>query len=500
MANKYVMAIDEGTTSARAIIFDRESNIIGIGQYEFPQYYPKPGWVEHNPEEIWNTQIKAIKTAIKVANIEPKDIATIGITNQRETTVMWDRKTGKPVYNAIVWQCRRSRDIVNNLKENYYNTIREKTGLIPDSYFSGPKIKWLLDNIPGLRERAENGKILFGTIDTFLIWKLSSGKIHVTDYSNASRTMLFNIHTLNWDKEILQILNIPESILPEVRPSSKIYGHTDKKIIGAEIPISGDAGDQQAALFGQACYHPGMVKNTYGTGNFILMNTGSNPIKSKNLLTTIAWGVNKKIEYALEGSIFITGAAVQWLKDSLKVITLSPESERLAESLTSNDGVYCVPAFSGLGAPYWDQDARGIIIGITRGTTKEHLSRAILESIAYLSKDVLIEMEKDSRIKITELRVDGGITDNTFLMQFQADILGKRLVKPTIRETTALGAAYLAGLSVGYWNSQEEISKMWKKEREFLPTMPEDKRNRLHAAWKEAVKRSMGWNRVIKEN
>lgn len=497
--SKYVLSLDEGTTSARAIVFDKESNIKGVGQYEFPQYYPKPGWVEHNPEEIWQAQLKAFMTALERAKAEPKDIAAIGVTNQRETTILWEKDTGKPVYNAIVWQCRRTADIVDDLRKNYYDPIKEKTGLVPDSYFSGPKIKWLLDNIPGLRERAKKGEILFGTIDTFLIWRLSGGKVHVIDYSNASRTMIFNIKTLEWDKEILKVLDIPEAILPQPKPSSEVYGYTDKYVFGAEVPISGDAGDQQAALFGQACYKPGMVKNTYGTGNFMLMNTGERAYKSTGLLTTIAWGLNGKVEYALEGSVFITGAAVQWLRDSLKIIEVSPEVEPLAASLASNDGVYFVPAFVGLGAPYWDQYARGLVIGITRGTRRAHFARAVLESMAYLTKDVLVEMEKDSGIKVAELRVDGGAVNNNFLMQFQADILGTNVVRPVIQETTALGAAYLAGLAVGYWSSQDEIAKMWKVDKDFVPKMDEATRQRLYAAWKEAVNRSLGWAKVLKD-
>ncbi len=497
--NNFILSLDEGTTSARAIVFDRESNIRGVGQYEFTQYYPKPGWVEHNPDEIWDAQMRAVKTAMEKASVGPKDIAAVGITNQRETTILWDKNTGKPVYNAIVWQCRRTADIVDGLKKEHYDTIREKTGLVPDAYFSGTKIKWILDNVPGVREKAEKGEILFGTIDTFLIWRLSGGKTHVIDYSNASRTMIFNIHKLDWDDELLEILNIPREILPEPKPSSEIYGYTDKEVFGAEVPIAGDAGDQQAALFGQACYKLGMVKNTYGTGNFMLMNTGEKPYKSKDLLTTIAWGLKGKVEYALEGSIFITGAAVQWLRDSLKIIEVSAEVEPLAKDLASNDGVYFVPAFVGLGAPYWDQYARGLVIGITRGTRRAHFARAVLESIAYLTRDVLHNMEKDSGIKVAELRVDGGATKNDFLMQFQADVLGTKVVRPVIQETTALGAAYLAGLAVGYWKDQEEIAKMWKVEGEFEPKMDVKTREKLYGGWKEAVKRSLGWARVLQD-
>lgn len=497
--SKYVLSLDEGTTSARAIVFDKLSNIVGVGQYEFTQYYPKPGWVEHDADEIWKAQMKAVHTALEKAGAKPGDIAAIGITNQRETTVLWDKHTGKPVYHAIVWQCRRTAEMVDELRKNHYDTIKEKTGLVPDAYFSGSKIKWLLDNVPGLREKAENGDILFGTIDSFLIWKLSGGKVHVIDYSNASRTMIFNIHTLQWDEELLKILNIPKAILPEPKPSSEVYGYTDKEIFGAEVPIAGDAGDQQAALFGQACYEPGMVKNTYGTGNFMLMNTGEKPYKSEGLLTTIAWGLNGKVEYALEGSVFITGAAVQWLRDSLKIIEVSPEVEPLAKSLGSNEGVYFVPAFVGLGAPYWDQDARGLVIGITRGTRRAHFARAVLESMAYLTKDVLVEMEKDSDIKVKELRVDGGAVSNNFLMQFQADILGTKVIRPMIQETTALGAAYLAGLAVGYWSDTREIEKMWKVDKEFDAEIDDATRDRLYKAWQEAVKRSLSWRRVLRD-
>ncbi|WP_457752631.1 glycerol kinase GlpK [Thermococcus sp.] len=490
--DKFILSLDEGTTSARAIIFDKESNILGVGQYEFPQYYPKPGWVEHNPEEIWDAQLRAIKTALENVKIIPRQIAAIGVTNQRETTIIWD-KDGKPVYNAIVWQCRRTAGMIEDIKRNYGEMIKKKTGLVPDAYFSASKIKWLLDNVPGLREKAQKGEVMFGTIDTFLIYKLT-GK-HVTDHSNASRTMLFNIKKLEWDEELLEIFGIPDAILPEVKESSEIYGYTKKELFGVEIPVSGDAGDQQAALFGQACFDEGMVKATYGTGNFILVNTGDKIKYSQNLLTTIAWGLNGKISYALEGSVFITGAAVQWLRDGLKIINSAAETEELASKLASNDGVYFVPAFVGLGAPYWDQFARGLIIGITRGTTREHLARATLEAIAYLTKDVVDEMEKEVPIK--ELRVDGGATKNNFLMQFQADILGKTVIRPVVQETTALGAAYLAGLAVGYWESLEEIGELWKVEKVFEPKMSEKERKKLHKGWKEAVKRALGWARVL---
>ncbi|MEO2151055.1 MAG: glycerol kinase GlpK, partial [Thermococcus sp.] len=415
---RYVLSLDEGTTSARAIIFDRESNIIGLGQYEFPQHYPKPGWVEHNPEEIWDAQFRAIKTALERAKVEPGQIAAIGVTNQRETTIVFDRD-GRPLYNAIVWQCRRTAEMVEEIKREYGDVIKEKTGLVPDAYFSASKLKWLLDNVSGLRERAEKGEVLFGTVDTFLIYRLTGE--HVTDYSNASRTMLFNIKKLDWDDELLEIFGIPEEVLPEVRESSEVYGYTKRELIGAEIPVSGDAGDQQAALFGQAGFETGMVKATYGTGSFILANTGKTVRYSNNLLTTIAWGLNGKVSYALEGSIFVTGAAVQWLRDGIKIIKHASETEELARKLESNEGLYFVPDFVGLGAPYWDQFARGLIIGITRGTGREHLARATLEAIAYLTRDVIEEME--NLVGIKELRVDGGATANDFLMQFQADIL-----------------------------------------------------------------------------
>ncbi|WP_456423288.1 glycerol kinase GlpK [Thermococcus sp.] len=489
---RFILSLDEGTTSARAIIFDRNSEILGIGQYEFPQHYPKPGWVEHNPEEIWDAQFRAIKTALERAKIEPSQIAAIGVTNQRETVIVFDRK-GRPLHNAIVWQCRRTAEIVEEIKREYGDVIKQKTGLVPDAYFSASKIKWLLDNVPGLREKAEKGEVLFGTVDTFLIYRLTGE--HVTDYSNASRTMLFNIKKLDWDDELLEIFGIPEGILPEVRESSEIYGHTKKELLGAEIPVSGDAGDQQAALFGQAGFETGMVKATYGTGNFILANTGKTVRYSDNLLTTIAWGLNGKVTYALEGSVFITGAAVQWLRDGIKIINNASETEELARKLESNEGLYFVPAFVGLGAPYWDQFARGLIIGITRGTGREHLARATLEAIAYLTRDVVEEMQR--LVGIKELRVDGGATKNDFLMQFQADILNRRVVRPVVKETTALGAAYLAGLAVDYWENLEEIQMLWKSERVFEPTMDEETREKLYRGWKEAVKRAMGWAKVV---
>ena len=489
---KFILALDEGTTSARAMIFDKDSNVLGSGQYEFPQYFPKPGWVEHNPEEIWNAQVAAIKTALKNAKIEPEKIAAIGITNQRETTIVWD-KNGKALYNAIVWQCRRTSEMIEEIKHEYGDIIKEKTGLVPDAYFSASKLKWLLDNVPGLREKAEKGEIKFGTVDSFLIYKLTGE--HVTDYSNASRTMLFNIKKLEWDDELLELFDIPHSLLPEVKESSEIYGYTKKEILAREIPVSGDAGDQQAALFGQACFEEGMVKATYGTGNFILANTGKMVLYSDNLLTTIAWGLDGGVNYALEGSIFITGAAIQWLRDGLKIIKNAAETEKLAIKLSSNEGVYFVPAFVGLGAPYWDQYARGLIIGITRGTTREHIARATLEAITYLTRDVIEEMEK--LIQVKELRVDGGATKNDFLMQFQADIINKNVIRPVVQETTSLGAAYLAGLAVDYWESLEEIKNLWKIERTFEPVMSEEKRKRLYVGWKEAVKRALAWAKVV---
>jgi len=489
---RFILSLDEGTTSARAILFDRESNIHSIGQYEFPQHYPKPGWVEHNPEEIWDAQFRALKTAIEKAKIKPAQIAAIGITNQRETTLVWDRR-GKPLYNAIVWQCRRTAEMIEEIKREYGRMIKEKTGLVPDAYFSASKLKWLLDNVPGLREKAEKGEVMFGTVDTFLIYRLTGE--HVTDYSNASRTMLFNIKRLDWDDELLELFGIPDSVLPEVKGSSEVYGYTNKELLGAEIPVSGDAGDQQAALFGQAAFETGMVKATYGTGSFILANTGKMVRYSDNLLTTIAWGLGGRVSYALEGSVFVTGAAVQWLRDGIKIINHAAETEGLATKIESNEGVYFVPAFVGLGAPYWDQFARGLIIGITRGTGREHLARATLEAIAYLTRDVVEEMEK--LVQIKDLRVDGGVTTNDFLMQFQADLLNRRVIRPVVKETTALGAAYLAGLAVGYWDSTEEISELWKGEKVFEPTMDEETRQKLYNGWKEAVKRAMGWAKIV---
>ena len=496
MSKKYVMALDQGTTSSRAIIFNHEGEIVKVAQNEFTQYYPKPGWVEHDPMEIWGTQSGVIREVLETAGIRPEEIAAIGITNQRETTVVWDKNTGKPIYNAIVWQCRRTANICDDLKarglEDY---VRENTGLVIDAYFSGTKIKWILDNVEGAREKAERGELLFGNIDTWLIWNLTRGKVHVTDYSNASRTMIYNIKELKWDEKMLEELEIPISMLPEVRPSSEIYGVTDPHTLGgAKIPISGIAGDQQAALFGQACFEPGMAKNTYGTGCFMLMNTGEDMVLSKNgLLTTIAWGVDGKVEYALEGSIFVAGAVVQWLRDELHLITDAKDSEYFASQEKDNHGVYLVPAFVGLGAPYWDMYARGTIVGLTRGANKNHIIRAALESIAYQTRDVLEAMEEDSGIDLQELRVDGGAVANNFLMQFQSDILGVPVHRPEIIETTALGAAYLAGLAVDFWSDKAEISRRWNVDRVFKTEMEEEEKEKLYKGWKRAVERSKGW-------
>jgi len=462
---------------------------------EFKQIYPKPGWVEHNPTEIYSSQIEIARDALSKANLTAVDIVSIGITNQRETTILWDKKTGKPIYNAIVWQCRRTAPICDQLKKKgLAEIIQKKTGLVVDAYFSGTKIKWILDNVKGVRERAKKGEVLFGTVDSWLIWNLTGGKVHVIDYSNASRTMIFNIHQLDWDEEILEEMDIPKAILPQPLPSSYVYGNTDKEIFGVEIPISGDAGDQQAALFGQACYEPGMAKNTYGTGCFILMNTGGKIVSSKNgLLTTIAWGVNGKVEYALEGSIFIAGAVVQWLRDELRMINSSEEIEKYALKVKDTNGVYLVPAFVGLGAPYWDMYARGTIVGLTRGANKEHILRAAEESIAYQSRDVLEIIQKDSGIGLKKLKVDGGAVRDNFLMQFQSDILGVPVVRPQVIETTALGAAYLSGLAVGYWKDKEEIAQKWKVDKEFSPNMDEKIKEKLYKGWKKAVSRSLSW-------
>lgn len=491
----FILALDQGTTSSRSLVFDKQGNIKGLAQKEFKQIYPKPGWVEHDANEIWSTQFGTIAEAMAKSHITMKQIAGIGITNQRETTVVWDRKTSQPVYNAIVWQDRRTAAFCDELKAaGHAAAIQQKTGLIIDAYFSATKLKWILDNVPGLRQRAQNGELAFGTIDTWLTWKLTNGEVHVTDVSNASRTMLFNIHTLAWDEELLRLFDIPRSVLPEVRPSSKIYGVTGNIIPGSRIPIGGIAGDQQAALFGQLCTQPGMVKNTYGTGCFMLMNTGEKAIASKNnLLTTIAWQVDGKTEYALEGSVFIAGAVVQWLRDELKLIRSSAEVEALAAQVKGSEGVYIVPAFAGLGAPHWNQHARGSIFGLTRGSNNAHIARAALESIAYQTCDVLKAMEADAGISIAELRVDGGATVNNVLMQFQSDILDCKVVRPRITETTALGAAYLAGLAVGYWKNMAEIREQWQVDQVFDPAMDDNKRNELVSGWQRAVKAAIAW-------
>lgn len=488
--DKYIMALDLGTTSYRCIIFDKNGRICSAAQKEFTQYFPQPGWVEHDAEEIWATQTGLMYEAMSKIDITINEIAGIGITNQRETTVLWDKETGRPVHKAIVWQCRRTAGYCDELKKlGMAEFFRSKTGLVLDAYFSATKLRWLLDNAAGARERAEKGELLFGTVDSWITWKLTGGKVHVTDYSNASRTMLFNIHTLKWDEEILRVLKIPQQILPEVKPSSHVYGYTDSKLFGREVPIAGAGGDQQCALFGQTCFERGEVKNTYGTGGFMLMNTGTAPVNSHNgLVTTIAWGVDDKVEYALEGSIFVAGAAVQWLRDELGLIRDAAESEVLAKSVPDANGCYVVPAFVGLGAPYWDQYARGAIVGLTRGVNRNHIVRATLESIAYQVNDVLTAMQEDSGMPITSLRVDGGACDNDFLMQFQADILNIPVVRPYCIETTAMGAAYLAGLAVGYWRSKEEILANHVIAAEFKPQMGQAKRESLLQGWHNAVK------------
>ncbi|WP_313799801.1 glycerol kinase GlpK [Cytobacillus sp.] len=493
---KFILSLDQGTTSSRAILFNEKGEIIHLAQREFTQYFPKPGWVEHNANEIWGSILSVIAEVLSESGVKPEQIAGIGITNQRETAVVWDKETGKPIYNAIVWQSRQTSDICEDLKAKGYNdTFREKTGLLIDAYFSGTKVKWILDHVDGARERAEQGKLLFGTIDTWLIWKLSGGKAHVTDYSNASRTLMFNIYDLKWDEELLEILGVPASMLPEVRPSSEIYGHTvDYHFFGKEIPIAGAAGDQQAALFGQACFEKGMAKNTYGTGCFMLMNTGEKAVRSENgLLTTIAWGLDGKVEYALEGSIFVAGSAIQWLRDGMRMLQNATDSEGYAKKVDSTEGVYVVPAFVGLGTPYWDSEVRGAVFGLTRGTSKEHFIRATLESLAYQTKDVLSAMEADSGIELKTLRVDGGAVKNDFLMEFQSDILNVPVERPTINETTALGAAYLAGLAVGYWKNEEEISNQWAIDKSFEPSMEEESRKNLYDGWKKAVKAAMAF-------
>ena len=492
---KYVMALDAGTTSSRCILFNKEGMMVSVAQKEFTQYFPKPGWVEHDANEIWSTQLGVAVEAVLKAGATAADIAAIGITNQRETTIVWDKATGEPVCNAIVWQCRRTSEYCDSLKaKGLVETFRQKTGLVIDAYFSGTKLKWILDHVPGARERAENGELLFGTVETWLIWKLTKGRVHVTDYSNASRTMLFNINTLEWDDEILAELDIPKCMLPEVKPSSCVYGETDAQFFGAPVSIGGAAGDQQAALFGQTCFEPGEAKNTYGTGCFMLMNTGEKPVFSENgLVTTIAWGLDGKVEYALEGSIFVAGAAIQWLRDELRILEKASDSERLAQEVEDTNGCYVVPAFTGLGAPHWDQYARGAIVGLTRGVNRNHIIRATLDSLCYQTNDVLKAMEADSGIKLAALKVDGGACANNYLMQTQSDVINAPVKRPSCVETTAMGAAYLAGLAVGYWADKDEVRKNWAIDRIFEPKIDDAKRKEMVEGWDKAVKRSYGW-------
>ncbi|MFA9396976.1 MAG: glycerol kinase GlpK [Clostridiaceae bacterium] len=492
---KYIMALDQGTTSSRCILFNKKGEIISQAQREFKQIYPKAGWVEHDPMEIWATQFSVATEAMAKINAKAEEIASIGITNQRETTIVWDKRTGIPVYNAIVWQCRRTASTCDDLKAmGLDKTIREKTGLMLDAYFSGTKIKWILDNVEGAREEAEKGNLVFGNVDTWLIWNLTKGKIHVTDYTNASRTMIYNIHDLKWDEELLEQLDIPKSMLPEVKPSSYVYGEADEALFGAPIPIAGDAGDQQAALFGQTCFKAGEAKNTYGTGCFLLMNTGEKPVESKNgLLTTIAVGIDGKVEYALEGSVFMAGASIQWLRDEMRMIKSASETEKYATAVEDTNGVYVVPAFVGLGAPYWDPYARGTVVGLTRGAKKEHFIRATLEALAYQTYDVLKAMEEDSGIELKNLSVDGGASANNFLMQYQANVLGVEVNRPEVIETTALGAAYLAGIAVGYWKNRDEVLSNWSIARTFKSDMNEEDREEVLIGWHEAVNRSRSW-------
>ncbi len=494
---KYIIALDQGTTSSRAIIFDKDQNILDVCQKEFTQIYPKQGWVEHNPLEIWSSQYGVLQEVMAKANITQEEIAAIGITNQRETTIVWDKNTGEPVYNAIVWQCRRTAGIVEELKkdEEFVEYVKDNTGLLLDAYFSGTKIKWILDNVEGAREKADKGELLFGTVDTWLVWKLTNGKVHVTDYTNASRTMLYNIKDLKWDEKILNKLNIPKSLLPEVKNSSEVYGYANLGGTGGvRVPIAGMAGDQQCALFGQTCFDEGSVKNTYGTGCFLLMNTGEKMIRSKNgLLTTIAVGIDGKVQYALEGSVFVGGAVIQWIRDELKLVNDAADTEYFAKKVKDNGGVYIVPAFTGLGAPHWDRYARGAIFGLTRGANRNHIIRAALEAIAYQSRDLIDAMQEDSGCKLTSIKVDGGASRNNLLMQFQADITGSEVVRPIITETTALGAAYLAGLAVGFWKSKEEIAKKWAVSQEYSPNLDEDVKEKLYRGWKKAVDRAKGW-------
>ena len=491
MEEKFILALDQGTSSSRAIVFDRDGNVRSVAQKEFTQHFPKPGWVEHDPKEIWSSEASVIAEAITALGINGKDIAGIGITNQRETTIVWDAETGEPVYNAIVWQDRRTSAFCDQLKaQGLVDRIREKTGLIIDAYFSGTKIRWILDNVPGARARARAGKLRFGTVDSWLIWNLTRGEVHVTDVSNASRTMLFNINTLAWDEELLELLDVPASMMPSVRSSSEVYGHTKTTIFAHEVPIAGIAGDQQAALFGQMCTVPGSVKNTYGTGCFLLMNTGDKPILSKNnLLTTVAWKIGETVNYALEGSIFVGGSVVQWLRDGLGIIKSSSEVEALAASVPDNGGVYFVPALTGMGAPYWDQYAHGTICGLTRGTTAAHIARAALEGIAFQTMDIVAAMERDAGVKLSELKVDGGASRNNLMMQFQADILGASVIRPQVTETTALGACYLAGLAVGFWGSLDEVKRQWQAERIFLPSDADTAPAK--AGWADAIQRTL---------
>lgn len=492
---KYVMALDAGTTSNRCILFNKKGEICSVAQREFPQYYPHPGWVEHDGNQIWATQISVAVEAMQKINADPSQIVSIGITNQRETTLVWDKETGEPVYHAIVWQCRRTAEYCDTLKDQgYSDMIREKTGLLIDPYFSGTKLKWILDNVPGARQKAEAGQLLFGTVETWLIWKLTKGRVHVTDYSNASRTMMFNIHTLQWDKDILELLNIPASMLPTPKPSSCVYGYTDASFLGAEIPIAGAAGDQQCALFGQTCFDVGDVKNTYGTGGFLLMNTGKEPVTSQNgLVTTIAWGLNNEITYALEGSIFVAGAAIQWLRDEMRLIESSVDSEYYAKKVHDTNGCYVVPAFTGLGAPYWDPYARGMIIGLTRGVNKNHIIRATLESMAYQVNDVIRAMEADANVSLGQLKVDGGACANNLLCQMQTDICRAPVLRPKCVETTAMGAAYLAGLATGYWQDLDEIRTNWQLDKLFTPVMTLAQSQKQIAGWKKAVARCRNW-------
>lgn len=499
MDKKYVLAIDQGTTSSRAVLFDHKGRIAGIAQREFSQIFPQPGWVEHNPREIMTSVYTTITELLNNADVDIHDIASIGITNQRETAVVWDKATGQPIHNAIVWQSRQTKDICEELEQaGHQEMVRAKTGLVIDAYFSGTKVKWILDKVPGARARAQAGQLLFGTVDSWLIWNLTGGKVHVTDYSNAARTLMYNIHELCWDQELLDLLQVPRSMLPQVRSSSEVYGLTHSQHIGAQVPIAGIAGDQQAALFGQACFERGMAKNTYGTGCFVLMNTGQKAMMSNNgLLTTIAWGIEGKVEYALEGSIFMAGAVVQWLRDGLRMLGKASDSQAYAERAGDNGGVYLVPAFVGLGAPYWRSDIRGAVFGLSRGTTKEHFIRAAVESMAYQTRDVLTAMQADAQIELKELRADGGAICNDFMAQFQSDILNVPVVRPQVAQTTALGAAYLAGLATGFWSSREEIARQWAVDRQFTPSMPEQRRQALYAGWKQAVEATMTFHPVL---